>query len=86
MTSMARVTGGGLAYTLFPCDGVPDAGCVRIDQLSAQLTDIGSGLVLRVGLVEDSELMPLSAQGHFAVPAGLSAWRSNIRQTMAESG
>lgn len=70
-TSMATVTrGGGIAYTMFPCGSAAGATCIRIDQLSVELTDIGSGLVIRLGLAEDSELMPIGAQGRFTVPAG----------------
>jgi hypothetical protein len=69
-TSMASVTGGGIAYTMFPCEGAPGATCLRIDQLSAQLIELGSELVMHLGLVEDSMLMPVSAQGRFEVPAG----------------
>ena len=70
MTSMMSVSGGGLVYTLFPCGSAPGATCIRIDQFSAQLADFGTGLVIRLGLVEDSGLMPLSDQGDFTVPTG----------------
>jgi hypothetical protein len=66
---MASVTSGGIAFTMFPCDRAPDATCLRIDQLSAQVTAPGSGLAMHLGLVEESVMMPVASQGSFEIPA-----------------
>jgi hypothetical protein len=69
-THEATVTGGGIAFTLFPCGGALDADCIRLDRLSIQLTETGAGLAVRLNMLDDSELMPISDQGHFDVPPG----------------
>lgn len=62
------VTDGGLAYTLLPCVEAVDAQCLRIDQLSVQLVHPGSGLVVSLGLLQHSDLIPMSNEGHIEVP------------------
>jgi hypothetical protein len=64
------ITGGGIAYTLLPCEAAADAQCLRIDQLSARWVHADSGLVVSLGLVQDSELMPMLATGHIDIPSG----------------
>lgn len=69
----SSVTGGGIAYTLFPCEGVPDTRCLRIDELSVKL-EPAPGLVLSLDLVQDSELIPMSRSGDIDIPAGSLRW------------
>jgi hypothetical protein len=66
----AVVTGGGISYTMFPCEGVPGATCIRLDRLSVQLAETASGLVMRLSMQEDPLPMPITDQGHFDVPPG----------------
>ncbi len=63
------VAGGGIAYTLLPCQGAIDAQCLRIDQLSARLVHPDSRLEASLGLVERSGLIPLSETGQISVPS-----------------
>jgi len=69
-THEARVIDGGISYTVFPCTGAPRADCIRLDRLSVHLTEVDSGLVIRLSLLDDPGLMPVTDQGHFDVPAG----------------
>lgn len=69
-TFTASIASGGIAYTMFPCDRAADAKCLRIDQLSVQVAVPDAGLVMHLGLVEESTLMPVTAEGTFEVPAG----------------
>lgn len=81
-TQAARVTNGGISYTIFPCSGAPNAECIRIDRLSVELTEAGSGLVMHLSMLDDSELMPITDQGHFDVPPG--SLRFRVRYERAE--
>jgi hypothetical protein len=67
-TQAASITGGGISYTLFPCAGAPDTECIRIDRLSVQLTEAGSGLVMRLRMMHGPQPAQVSAQGSFYVP------------------
>ncbi len=71
------VTDGGLAYTMLPCPGADDSHCLRIDQLAVELSHPSEALVVSLGLVEQSMLMPLSPAGRFDVPP--SALRFAVR-------
>jgi hypothetical protein len=64
------VSGGGIAYTLLPCEGRSDAQCLRIDQLSAELSDPELGLAMVIALLEHSELIPMSNDGHIDIRPG----------------
>lgn len=64
------VTGGGIAYTMLPCPAADDSRCLRIDQLSVRVSPPDGNVVVGLGLVEASALMPLSQAGHFDVPPG----------------
>jgi len=76
-THEAIVTAGGISYTMFPCTSVLGAECIRIDRLSVQLADASSGLVMRLSMADDPDLMPVSDNGRFDVPPG--AFRLTIR-------
>jgi hypothetical protein len=69
-TYPVTVTGGGIAYTLLPCEGPEDEQCMRIDQLSVELLQPGSGAALSLGLMEQSRLLPYSTDGHLEVSRG----------------
>lgn len=62
------VSGGGIAYTLLPCEGAIDAQCMRIDQLSVRLLHRDSGLAVGIALLQHSELIPMSTAGHIDIP------------------
>lgn len=64
------VTNGGIAYTLLPCRAAGDAQCLRIDQLSVRMLHSDSGIVVSLGLVEPSGLVPMYEGGTINVPAG----------------
>ncbi|MCX4240859.1 hypothetical protein [Paraliomyxa miuraensis] len=65
-----KVVDGGVSYTLFPCAGAPDTQCLRFDRLSVRLMEPESGLVVSLHLTQNSELIPMSAEGHFDIPQG----------------
>jgi hypothetical protein len=62
------VNGGGIAYTLLPCQGAVDAQCLRIDQLSVRLIHPYSALAVSIALLQHSELIPMSTAGHIDIP------------------
>lgn len=64
------VNGGGIAYTLLPCEGAVDAQCLRIDQLSVTLRHPSSGLAIAIALLQHSELIPMSTAGYIDIPPG----------------
>jgi hypothetical protein len=64
------VTDGGIAYTMLPCPAADDTRCLRIDQLSARLSQSEEDLVVSLGLIEHSALLPVSQAGRFDVPPG----------------
>ena len=61
-----EVTGGGLEYTVMPCD---QGRCVRLDRLSAFLEQVGGGQQVAIAMVEASELLPLAPDDTFDIPA-----------------
>lgn len=79
------VTDGGLAYTLLPCVGAVDAQCLRIDQLSVQLVHSGSGLAVSLGLLQPSDLIPMTTEGHIEVPLGALRFAVRYEQDEVET-
>lgn len=69
-TYPVTVTGGGIAYTMLPCEGPEEAQCVRIDQLSIDMLQPDAGVALSFGLVEESGLFPSSAEGYLEIHRG----------------
>lgn len=86
------VTDGGIAYTLLPCRAAVDAQCLRVDQLSVRLLHPDSGLVVSLGLVQHSELIPMSNAGYIDVEPGSLRFAVRYEQdgremlTMATNG
>lgn len=76
----ALVDAGGISCTMFPCIDSSGAECIRIDQLSAQLVDASSRFVMRLSMVDDSSLIPVTSRGHFEVPPG--ALRMTVRHEL----
>lgn len=60
------VSGGGLEYTVLPCD---QGRCVRLDRLSVHLEQVGGGQEVTIAMVEPSELIPLAVDDTFDIPA-----------------
>lgn len=79
------VTGGGIAYTLLPCAGAGDAQCLRIDQLAVRLVHTGSGLVVGLGLLQPSGLLPVSGTGTLDVPPGALSFAVRYEQEGREA-
>lgn len=61
-----EVTGGGLEYTVLPCE---QGRCVRVDRLSAHLEQAGGGQQVTIAMLEPSDLLPLAPDDTFDIPA-----------------
>lgn len=64
------VSGGGLDYTVISCGGPGGGRCVRLDRLAIEASQPDAGLHARVGLVAESDVVPLNAAGRFEIPPG----------------